>query len=101
MGIVFHFLVILLYCWNLKVVEVSESGFISSEKVALALVLRATSVAPLSCSKLLLSSRTQGPVVSGSSRTKTSPVLLVSFATRFEASDSKATKRPSELIEGS
>ena len=57
-GIVFHFLVILLYCWNLKVVEVSESGFISSEKVALTLVLRATSVAPLSCSKLLLSSRT-------------------------------------------
>jgi hypothetical protein len=42
----------------LKVVEVSESGFIYSEKVALTLVLRATSIAPVSCSKLLLSSRT-------------------------------------------
>jgi hypothetical protein len=35
------------------------------------------------------------------SRTKTSAPLLVSLPTRLEASEVKATNRPSALIEGS
>jgi len=64
-GIVFHFLVFLLYCWSLKVVEVSEVASISSEKVALTSVERATPVAPLSGSKLSSLSSTVGLTVSG------------------------------------
>src|SRR5215211_7387561 len=48
-------------------------------------------------SELLTLTRSVAPV--RRSRTKTSEVLLESFATRFEAPDSKATKRPSELID--
>src|SRR5215216_5238039 len=64
-GIVFHFLVFLSYFWSLKVLEVSESGLISSEKVALTLVVRGAPGAPLSGSRLLELSRTVGAVVSG------------------------------------
>src|SRR5829696_7579311 len=49
-------------------------------------------------SELLTLTRSVAPV--RRSRTKTSEVLLVSFATRSEARDWKATKRPSDLMEG-